>query len=399
MSHSLTPYFQSFTWHTCQLSLRNTYATQAKDHPLAIFDAIFKFAAKSLQHPAPLMLFHPLRSLSPRVHKDQEYTLELVFPHAQKEEITQFLSAVYIWLSDTRRHFVIQSCTNIEQKNVATLLSQFLQKHVNLDLPELCLNFITPVPHLSSDKSRKRYIATEQLVNMCLQRVERLYGSMPQDERAHYMHMAKNCTCLPWVWKYEQFQHKAKSTQGVKYIHGFMGPLWLQGELRGLLPILLLCQDLHMGRRLHSGQGAFQLHRHYPFGDALLHKASLWHEATKKLFPYDVCDAPEDYTGIIIDVQKYAENTIENISSEHMLVLREVLAHILLQPLRQAYPSILERLETALDAKDTLVDERFVNTVLPLSDTTTRALLMKVGSMQENDTLQKIITAWKNIQT
>ena len=94
---------KNLCWKSCSMALACLHAERFCEHPFSVFEAILKFARRSLPSP-PTFFFLPEQALLP-LKSGRTYVLRLIFPTASETEIREIQHSVHQWLADPRRHF------------------------------------------------------------------------------------------------------------------------------------------------------------------------------------------------------------------------------------------------------------------------------------------------------
>ncbi len=263
-------------WRSVRVVLQNTRNTCAREHPLSIFDAIFKFAAgrtvESDPERTPVdFFFHPLERTGNGIRKGTRYELELVFPHAPDEACTRFLDGLAAWLEDPAHNFALRECGPVRQRSLCDLLEEHpLPETTKGETREVCLDFLTPLSLATSIPSRRRELDGSGLFRLFADRLRRWYGTEADAALEGFRPALESARLLPWFWDYVEFHHRAKSHHGKQYVCGMCGPLYVRGDIPGLWPLLLLGQELHLGSRHSAGRGAYRLRTDHPCLDRKL---------------------------------------------------------------------------------------------------------------------------------
>ncbi len=183
-------------WHTVRLLLQNSRNTFAREHPLSIFDAVFKFAAGTSEALRGVdFFFHPLSRLEPVVRRDALYELELVFPHASAEQCGLFLHGLRQWLNEPAHNFVPREVGEIRERSLAALLDE------RPDLScaeELCLDFLTPLS-IKPVTPRELYAFDgAALFRLIANRMRRWYGEDAETALESFRTAFESARLLPW---------------------------------------------------------------------------------------------------------------------------------------------------------------------------------------------------------
>ncbi len=261
----LTSLLASLGWHEVDVELRNTRNLFAREHPLFIFQAITNFAARKADLDTTKDLFFRPDRFFPQgatIHRNEVYRLTYVFL-TPPTAIDRFLHALDLHLANPANNFEMVAAARPLQR----CLKDFRDEQENLTgAEELCLDFITPLPFEPKDKKRAWLIHPSALLASMRNRIERLFGIPVPD----LSHMASGVKLLPYYWDLFTRTHESKSTGQPQKLIGRVGPLYLRGDLDPLLPLLLVCRQLHAGRRVANGQGHYRLLRDRPFFDPQL---------------------------------------------------------------------------------------------------------------------------------
>lgn len=272
-------------WRTARLLLQNTRNVCVREHPLSIFDAVFKFAAGLGESPRTMeYFFHPLSRLEPVIRKNALYELELVFPLAQVEECRGFLNAVRLWLSDRSHNFALLETGEIRERSLKALE----QPRSLLSGDELCLDFLTPLSILPATPRTLSAFDGPALFRLISNRLRRWYGEYADAVLSPFRSAFEEAVLLPWFWQYVEFHHRSKSHSGRQFVCGMQGPLYVRGNLARLLPPLLVMQELHLGPKRGAGQGAYRIRKDHPFMDRRLAETS-WYASA-----FDQCSRESD---------------------------------------------------------------------------------------------------------
>lgn len=258
----MTP-FPDLHWRVLDVTLANTRNVFARQHPLSILDAVFKYAAGRGGVQSPYF-FHPVeRALPARISRGGRFQLEVVFPTAQQADVDAFAVGLQEHLVDPSNNFRIQGAPTSWQESLAERVDAFVASGVP---EEVCLDFITPVPFKPQDQKRRWLFSAQELCRLLVRRVERFYGKCWAGTDA--LHEA--IVTLPYYWEYARHKHPSRSGRGVQFVDGMTGPLFLKGDIGSVLPLLLAGERLHVGRRLAAGMGAYLVRQEVSYFDALL---------------------------------------------------------------------------------------------------------------------------------
>lgn len=276
-------------WQVLRIRLRNIRNTFAREHPLAIFEAVLRGAAGG-QSPPPgePWFFHPLEPVGERIRVEHDYPLEVVFPRSGPDAVEDFADRLGQYLSDSKRNFVLLDRAGPQTRGLAQLEMESAELETAAE-KELCLEFLTPLAFRPADPSRRWHITAATLLGGIAKRVESLWGV-----RLEWSSEAlRGIEALPCFWRYVEHRHKSKSSGGFQWLNGCVGPLYLKGNLRPWLPLLRIGAQTHVaatdgrGERLAFGAGAYQLHARRSFFAGALFNPQTWREAMAVLAAED----------------------------------------------------------------------------------------------------------------
>ncbi|MBQ9407405.1 MAG: CRISPR-associated endonuclease Cas1 [Desulfovibrio sp.] len=279
---SLTSWLAGHCWLECHLVLRNMFADAVVEHPLLVFDAVFKYAARQRVPPWPAWLFRPDTSCASRLGTHRRYGLTLIFPQCQDVGLGHaVLDCLRDWLASGNRHFCLDSADEPRVLNGGEALALLLHS-----LPQaehaLRLDVLTPLP-FTTPQGWKGEVTAPWLGAAILRRVQRLFGPMHPLLLDAAARSWEELRLLPWFWNYEEHKHQSRSTKGTRYLNGFCGPLYLEGHLAPVLPLLALACRCNVGSRLSAGQGALRAAQERADLDCALLALETWLHAWQAL--------------------------------------------------------------------------------------------------------------------
>lgn len=237
-------------WKSCSMELACLHAGRFCEHPLSVFEAVLKFSRRLMPACAAFHFLpeHPVAALK----AGRRYRLRLVFPSASDEEVRAVQDAVRQWLSDPRNHFAV-SFGGIACEDAASALAA---------LPcggeeEFCLDVISPLPLAGASAGKAPVPDGFALTALFLERVEKLFGPVPQEHRETLLEAGARIRIIPYSWEYKEYWHASKSAGGTQFLNGFQGRLLLRGDMRSLLPLIAV--GTRTGLRSGFGLGAVRV--------------------------------------------------------------------------------------------------------------------------------------------
>jgi len=292
MKHNpFSPLFD-LTWYTLRIELRNTRNIYARQHPLAVFAAIFKHAAtKSGAVGHADFFYHPLAGpLGDRILKNMVYPLELVFVRSSREQINSFVGALSVHLQDPRNNFSILRKEQLQTRTLDLLLKE----HPLQNATEICLEFITPFPFTPKERTRRHLIDRDVFFRKLEHRITGLFPIRLNLNESIW----SGARLLPYYWEYYE-RSRIPGGKGKQYLNGTIGPLYIKGDIASIYPLLLICSELNAGRRKAFGIGYYRLHHEMPFFDDRLADRDLFAKCRQEL--QITSDYAEEIAGEMLD--------------------------------------------------------------------------------------------------
>jgi CRISPR-associated protein Cas1 len=273
-------------WHKVSLELINTRNTFAREHPLSIFESVFKNARTlpGQELAIDLVFHHTAPPLAPRIQKKQRYFLELIFFRAELETIERYMDNLRQHLQDWRNNFSIVSLGPPQPRSLEILLAE----HPSLppSCREICLDFRTPFPfpvvkQEQQGRDWRRFITGQDFFCLLSKRIHTAFGLIQETVPEPSL---DGIQVLPYYWEYRKYGHCPKSNDGdEESLQGTVGPLYIKGEIARVYPLLLLCSEIHASSKPAKGRGYFVLEQNRPYFDPFLTKLASLRKALEDL--------------------------------------------------------------------------------------------------------------------
>ncbi|MCX7689037.1 MAG: CRISPR-associated endonuclease Cas1 [Fimbriimonadales bacterium] len=251
---------QGRIWYRVRATVKNLRATPNMPPTYFVVQAILKKVQSQLQAQEPgltppTLLFRiPNRPIGFKVEQGATFPLEvLLFP--------QDLASMYAWMQrflftlmlDPSQHHTLPEPPEVEERTFERVWAEW-----GANLPEegeLCLDFLTPLSFETPPDADRTFLAKESFVRMLERRVQRLLGvALP------YTSETDDFRLLACYWHYTELRRPSASQAGTEhYIKGCVGPLYLKGRFRNLLPLLVLGAEFHVGSKLTYGLGYYRI--------------------------------------------------------------------------------------------------------------------------------------------
>ncbi len=280
------------SWQTLWIELRNTRNTFARQHPLAVFAAVCKEAAKKAGIPHQEYFYHPLEGPpDDRIRKNTIYALELVFPSLDSTIPDRFLSGLTKHLQNPHNNFSLHSSESARTRCLSDLLTE--NPLPNPD--EVCLEFLTPFPFTPKEQGQRHLIDRDIFFRKLEARIKRTFDlTLPEVESSW-----EGVRLLSCYWEYYERQRNAGSNKGKQYLNGTVGPLYLRGNIGPVYPLLLVCSEISSGRRSSFGLGHYRLLHNRAFFEQQLTDRSLFLRYRQELL--EQSDHQADIAGELLD--------------------------------------------------------------------------------------------------
>jgi CRISPR-associated endonuclease Cas1/group II intron reverse transcriptase/maturase len=247
-------------WYRVRAKVKNLRAAPTMPPTYLVMQAALKHVQSLYEgmaegHPVPTILFHiPHRPISFRVEQGATFTLEvLVFPSHPALMYPWINAFLFTMMLKPHQPHTLPAPPEIDERTFEQL---WQERGARLPTEgELCLEFLTPLSFEPPPNADRTYLTREAFVRMLERRIERLLGVS-----LRYESQEDDFSLLPCYWHYTELHRSSTSQPGTEhYLKGCVGPLYLKGRFRDLLPLLVLCSELHVGSKLSYGLGYYRL--------------------------------------------------------------------------------------------------------------------------------------------
>lgn len=309
--------FSDLRWH--QLSCQLIYArvTSHKSLPIVSIQSAIKSVSASASQNAQdqeewMIVFHiPHQKYSSAVPKNGIFPLVVSFFKTNLDRV-QYWKEAFVQHMKEENNFLIAEGPQISERTYEQVAAEL---GVTKTDGELCLEFLTPFPFKRARGRERTFISKEDFLSSMEQRISRLFG-----REIKYRPGDDQFTLLPYYWQYVEVHHPSTSQPGsTQYINGCVGPLYLKGSFRNLLPFLVLGAELHAGAKLSNTQGYYLLHKESlpHFGKFFPNKKSLLTVIKDVKERYDrVLQSSEEAEKLIVNEEQYAESLVQELTED-----------------------------------------------------------------------------------
>ena len=252
------PELRDVRWLRVRFTLRNERVVpQQKAHPLSVFDAILRAPNKALGLTG---VFHMRNRhwYSQRLKEGARFDLKVLLNIDDLARGQEWVAALRQELAREPSNFALVDTPVVELRAP--------QAWEDEPPPEVCLEFLTPFAFRPRSAARGESTQATKPLPTALDAQE--FAQQLRDRLRKVFAIDIDCCALlqgvellPYFWRFTNISHESSSQPGqVKWIKGCVGPLYLRGALGPLLPLLLLCAEVHLGGAMAFGQGYFRLH-------------------------------------------------------------------------------------------------------------------------------------------
>ncbi|MEZ0296522.1 MAG: CRISPR-associated endonuclease Cas1 [Candidatus Methylacidiphilales bacterium] len=176
----------------------------------------------------------------------------------------------------THPGFTLLHCGNVETRSLE-ILSQERPWPV---LPELCLDFQTALV-VDETPEGMPLLTIEKFVRILAARLKQALGVLPAtiDPAPVELEM------LTWFLRKTspEVRYSVSQPGHREILKGLTGPLFLRGDLQAIWPVLIVAEELHIGRTLAAGAGRFLIRPSSPLLDTLLLDTAQWQRELERL--------------------------------------------------------------------------------------------------------------------
>ena len=231
--------------------------------------------AVSIRAGADGVVFH----LEPEAYKWETFrdkpvqiTVLLPISRDKSEQWTKGLIQ-YFNTTGTETNFRLMKMPETEERNVHKVMDDFRGWE---ESAELVLRFHWPLPLLNG--VRKLY-SLQDFIHTSYSRIQRIFGlqNSPQPVIQGNIHFLSHFQSYQ-----KQAVHISKSSadRQKQWLHGFTGPVYINGEFAPLFPLLALCSEWHAGNELSNSMGFFTLEiQPRPYFETLLGNEALLNDS------------------------------------------------------------------------------------------------------------------------
>lgn len=215
-------------------------------------EAITKEIANAIGYEGDIIYHIDKTPFPMKLKKNEIFQASLILPLAQAHDAILWTEALETYFQDpwNARNIELLSVRKPLLRNYQILISE--KPEFNSQLEELCLEFLTPLPFNPKHPKKRTHIELSDFLNLFLSRIDRVFGIkvfLSVDETS--------ITFLPY-WEYSEYSVNSASQRGSsRYINGCIGKVYLKGDLSELLPLFLICEEIHTGSSLSYGRGYY----------------------------------------------------------------------------------------------------------------------------------------------
>lgn len=217
-------------------------------------EAVTKEIANALGYDGEVIYHIDKTPFQVKLKKNEVFQASLILPLAQAHDALLWAEALETYFQDpwNSRNIELLSVKKPLFRNYQILISEKPDYDIQRD--ELCLEFITPLPFNPKHPKKRTHIEFSDFLNLFLSRIDRIFGL-----QVFFSIDESSLSFLPY-WEYSEYSVNSASQRGSsRYINGCMGKVYLKGALRELLPLFLICEEIHTGSSISYGRGYYIL--------------------------------------------------------------------------------------------------------------------------------------------
>lgn len=199
------------------------------------------------------------KKFNSKIYEGTRLDLEIIFNPLNDKALYLWRQAFIEHLNEdeSSRRFLIREVSDLQKRDIKALMKE---KDTLPQRGELCLEFMTPLPFTPLEGRDRCYITKEQFIKLITGRLKKL-----SDLEINYEIKYGDWYLLPYYWNYTEIRHQSLSQPGrVKYINGCTGKLYIKGNLKDLLPYLIIAEEIHIGTKITYGRGYYKLNLDSP---------------------------------------------------------------------------------------------------------------------------------------
>lgn len=253
--------FNGLQWHRIKAAFINIRSSGlVKEHPVSIINAIIKGVTArldgSLDNDDPHVFFHitERRFNAPKrkVREGDKIPVECVIVRRDAAYAEKWKDALSDYLDDaqTGKNFKLAAVPAVEDRSFERLCAEAPLLKAG---GEICLDFQTPIPFGRRKGRDRTLLSSADFVKAFTSRFSKLFHvDFPSPPTVGFQ-------VLPYYWQYNEMRHVSKSQTGAQFINGCVGRLYIKGDIKELLPFLILGAELHAGGKTQNAQGFYVL--------------------------------------------------------------------------------------------------------------------------------------------
>ncbi len=218
----------------------------------SVFEAVTKEIKSDLNYEKDIIFHLKEKTFNQTLRAKEKLTLELILPKAALKESFLWAEALEKYFQDTwnARNVSLIKVEKPQLRNYEILESE-KTKQIS-QRTEICLNFLTPLPIKLKHPKKRTYIEKSDFFRLFHATIEKLF-----DIKLLFPYSDESLKLLLY-WDYEEFPVNSMSQQGsTRLINGCMGKVYLKGDLEGVIPLILICEELHLEGTLSYGRGYY----------------------------------------------------------------------------------------------------------------------------------------------
>jgi len=211
---------------------------------------------------APIFFHINDKKITTKLKRNQEFTLEIIISLHNLKEVNKIITSLKKRMSikKNQKRYSLISIDKPELRNLEILEKEFYKKYninINIKNNEIIINFLTPYGMPQKKTHVSGWMDTNKFLFKFKERLNNFFKLNLEIKNEEYI--KENIKITPH-WKYiEHYTHKSKSQPNTQIVKGFIGKLYIKGDIKSIMPVLIIGLELHTGSRISNSQGYYEI--------------------------------------------------------------------------------------------------------------------------------------------
>lgn len=237
-------------WYRIRADLKANHTLNTLAY--SVLEAITKEIKSNIGYEGDIIYHITKRSFRYRLRADDIFTVEIILPRATYEDSQIWADAIDIYFQDSWNSRNV-SLINLEEPELRNYEVLRQEKEEQLrDRDEICLDFLTPTPIKIKHPKKRAHIEERDFIGLFTSAINKLFGVK------HSVSLDDDTLRILVYWNYEEYRVNSFSQRSSsRLINGCMGKVYIKGALEKVIPLLLICEEIHAGSSLTYGRGYY----------------------------------------------------------------------------------------------------------------------------------------------